>query len=92
MTRASEIIEYMESLQDEEQRQGLMRFFKTGAGDYGEGDEFLGIKVPQTREVVKAVAKDFPLSKIPELLMSRTMLRYAIEKLPETERKIIIKI
>ncbi|MBR1503819.1 MAG: DNA alkylation repair protein [Prevotella sp.] len=71
MTRASEIIEYMESLQDEEQRQGLMRFFKTGAGDYGEGDEFLGIKVPQTREVVKAAAKDFLLSEIPELLMSR---------------------
>ena len=61
----------MESLQDEEQRQGLMRFFKTGAGDYGEGDEFLGIKVPQTRAVVKAASKDFPLSEIPELLMSR---------------------
>ena len=71
MTRVSEIIEYMESLQDEEQRINLMRFFKTGAGDYGEGDEFLGIKVPQTREVVKAVAKDFPLSEIPELLKSR---------------------
>ena len=71
MTRASEIIEYMESLQDEEQRLGLMRFFKTGAGDYGEGDEFLGIKVPQTREVVRATSKDFPLSEIPELLMSR---------------------
>ena len=71
MTKASEIIEYMESLQDEEQRQGLMRFFKTGAGDYGEGDEFLGIKVPQTRAVVKAASKDFPLSEIPELLMSR---------------------
>ena len=61
----------MESLQDEEQRLNLMRFFKTGAGDYGEGDEFLGIKVPQTREVVKQVSKDFPLSEIPELLMSR---------------------
>ena len=71
MTTASEIIEYMESLQDEEQRQGLMRFFKTGAGDYGEGDEFLGIKVPQTREVVRAASKDFPLNEIPELLMSR---------------------
>ena len=71
MTTAKEIIEYMESLQDEEQRLNLMRFFKTGAGDYGEGDEFLGIKVPQTREVVKQVSKDFPLSEIPELLMSR---------------------
>ena len=71
MTTAKELIEYMESLQDEEQRLNLMRFFKTGAGDYGEGDEFLGIKVPQTREVVKAVVKDFPLSEVPELLMSR---------------------
>ena len=68
---AKEIIRYMESLQDAEQRQILMRFFKTGPGEYGEGDEFLGLKVPQTREVVKAVPKDFPLSEVPELLMNR---------------------
>ena len=50
---AQEIIGYMESLRNEKQRQILMRFFKTGPGEYGEGDEFLGLKVPQTREVVK---------------------------------------
>ena len=60
----------MESLRNEEQRRVLMGFFKTGPGEYGEGDEFLGLKVPQTREVVRA-AKDLPLSEVPELLMSR---------------------
>lgn len=69
MITAKEIINYMESMHNEEQWQVLMRFFKTGPGEYGEGDEFLGLKVPQTREVVKA-AKDTPLSEIPELLMS----------------------
>ena len=61
----------MESLQNDEQRQILMRFFKTGPGEYGEGDEFLGLKVPQTREVVKAIPSDFPLDQVPELLMNR---------------------
>ena len=68
---AKEIIAYMESLQNEEQRRVLMGFFKTGPGEYGEGDEFLGLKVPQTREVVKNVWKEFPLSEVPELLMSK---------------------
>lgn len=68
---AREIIGYMESLRDEEQRRILMGFFKTGPGEYGYGDEFLGLKVPQTREVVKAVAKDIALEEVPELLMSK---------------------
>ncbi|MBR6141799.1 MAG: DNA alkylation repair protein [Bacteroidaceae bacterium] len=68
---AKDIIAYMESQRDGQQRQVLMRFFKTGEGEYGEGDEFLGLKVPQTREVVRAAWKDFPLDEVPELLMSR---------------------
>ena len=66
---AKDIIRYMESLRNEEQRRVLMGFFKTGPGEYGEGDEFLGLKVSQTREVVRA-AKDLPLSEVPVLLMS----------------------
>ena len=71
MMTAKEIIGYMESLHNEKQRQVLMGFFKTGPGEYGEGDEFLGLKVPQTREVVKLVGHDLPIEEVPELLMSR---------------------
>ena len=61
---ADEIMTYMESLRDDRQREVLMRFFKTAPGEYGYGDEFLGIKV-------KLAAPDTPLSEIPELLMCR---------------------
>ena len=70
-SNAQDIITYMESLRNEEQRKVLMGFFKTAPGEYGYGDEFLGLKVPQTREIVKSVAQDFPLDEIPELLMNR---------------------
>ena len=61
----------MESLQNDEQRKILMGFFKTGPGEYGEGDEFLGLKVPQTREVVRLAGHGFPMTEIPELLLNR---------------------
>ena len=69
-TSAQDIIDLIESMRNDEQRQHLMRFFKTGKGDYGEGDEFLGLKVPQTREVVRQ-ATDMSLEDIPLLLVNR---------------------
>lgn len=44
-------------------------FFKAGPGEYGEGDQFLGIKVPKTRAVARR-ARALPLERIPELLNS----------------------
>ena len=47
------LLQEMLSHADPTQVAGLSRFFKTGPGQYGEGDRFLGIKVPVTRDVVK---------------------------------------
>jgi 3-methyladenine DNA glycosylase AlkD len=47
----------------------LGRFFKTGAGQYGEGDVFIGVRVPQTRLVCREF-KDMPLLEIQKLFDS----------------------
>jgi 3-methyladenine DNA glycosylase AlkD len=54
---------------DKKQAVLLQRFFKTGPGEYGEGDVFIGVMVPQTRSVVRA-CRNAPLSAIKELLKS----------------------
>lgn len=46
-------------------------FFKTGKGEYGEGDIFLGVTVPDTRKVVRRFLKEFPLADVTELLHSK---------------------
>ncbi len=51
--RAKEIEEVMIGMGDEAQAKHLMRFFKCAPGRYGYGDKFLGIKVPDTRKLIK---------------------------------------
>ncbi len=45
------------------------RFFKTGAGEYGEGDQFLGVTVPQTRKVARAY-REMSLKEVQVLVKS----------------------
>lgn len=70
MIKANEIIDTLLSISNEKQNIILSRFFKTGKGEYGEGDKFLGIKVPQTRLVVKQAKLQVPISEIDKLIYS----------------------
>lgn len=59
----------LEQYIDPVKREYLPNFFKTGKGQYGEGDKFLGIVVPNTRLVAKR-HKDAPFEVMAELLQS----------------------
>ena len=67
---ANELIYAMQMLENPEQRKVLMGFFKTGKGQYGEGDEFLGLKVPETRTFVREY-RDLALPEIQKLLVNK---------------------
>jgi len=60
----------MLSQADPSQVAGLSRFFKTGPGQYGEGDKFLGIKVPVTRQVVRGCWKSLSFDDLEECICS----------------------
>jgi 3-methyladenine DNA glycosylase AlkD len=48
----------------------LSRFFKTGPGEYGEGDRFVGVRVPEQRRIAKCHG-DLPLKEIDRLMASQ---------------------
>lgn len=73
----------------------LQRFFKTGKGQYGEGDVFIGVRVPMTRQVCKEF-KGLPVSEIKKLIQSKVhehrlaaviLLSNRFKKANETERR-----
>lgn len=80
-----------------EKREYLPYFFKTGKGQYGEGDKFLGVVVPDTRKVAKK-HKGVAFDVITEMLGSEyhecrlcalLMLVERFKKAKEEERKLI---
>ncbi len=66
---AAMVVGMMEELGDERQAVHLSKFFKTGRGQYGEGDRFLGIRVPQTRRLARQAA-GLPWPEVEQLLYS----------------------
>lgn len=65
-----QIKQELRQLADPEQAAHLQRFFKTGPGEYGQGDCFLGIRVPQLRRLAKAHC-DLSLADAAKLLHSK---------------------
>ena len=60
----------LQSMADQDKAAILQRFFKTGPGQYGEGDIFIGVIVPLLRQVAKKFSQ-LPLEEIRMLLYSR---------------------
>ena len=60
----------LDAAADPERARHLQRFFRTGPGEYGEGDRFLGLRVPQVRAIAKR-HKALPLPDLAGVLASR---------------------
>jgi 3-methyladenine DNA glycosylase AlkD len=67
--QAQQIIDHLQSLGNPEAAAHAQGFFKTGKGEYGEGDQFLGIRVPVIRQCVRQY-RQVGLAETLELLSS----------------------
>jgi len=93
------IISELQSVGTPEKAGHLQKFFKTGPGQYGEGDVFIGVVVPHTRGIAKANLQT-PLTEINTLLKSKfhearlcalLILTERFKKAPEKDRKEIFE-
>jgi 3-methyladenine DNA glycosylase AlkD len=63
-----DIVKDLQQYSSKEKAKILQRFFKTGKGEYGEGDVFVGITVPNIRIVCKKYFKDITLEELDPFL------------------------
>ncbi|PIN76337.1 hypothetical protein COV17_02850 [Candidatus Woesearchaeota archaeon CG10_big_fil_rev_8_21_14_0_10_36_11] len=97
MTLLNSIHQDLHALRNKEKAKLLSGFFKTGSGQYGEGDIFLGLTMPQIRIIATKYFDKVSLSEAQELVKSEfhecrmcalVMLVYKYEKYT-SERKTI---
>ena len=70
MTLHNQILEALQFLSTPEKRDFLPYFFKTGKGEYAEGDQFIGVVVPDSRKLVKEYWQKATLDDVQEILKS----------------------
>lgn len=70
MSRLADARKALRKYANKEKAKGLLRFFKTGPGEYAQGDIFLGVMVPYIRKVLKEF-RDLPLADTLKLLHSK---------------------
>src|SRR5690606_31241279 len=97
--RAESVKEQLLAFGSPQKAADSLRFFKTGKGEYGEGDQFIGCTVPETRSVAKA-CKKIPLEEVKILLddpyhecrfCALVILTERFKKAEEEERKEIFQ-
>lgn len=96
---AKAIIKDIKSYADPARAKQLQRYFKTGKGEYGEGDIFIGLTVPQTRSLAK-IHRQASFETIAELLKSPIheirlcallILVHRFSNAPEEDQKRIVR-
>ena len=65
---AKEVINALKTLATEERRKVNEWFFKTGKGEYGYGDIFLGVTMPDIRRIAKKFSQEISLQELTELI------------------------
>ena len=70
MSIHNQILEALQFLSNPEKKEFLPYFFKTGKGEYAEGDKFIGVVVPDSRKIVKEFWQKAELSDVQEILKS----------------------
>ncbi len=70
---SKEVVNALKLVATEERRKVNEWFFKTGKGEYGYGDIFLGVTAPDIRRIAKKFSQEISLQELTELIRNPFM-------------------